>query len=148
VACVVGELKRYLRDTSWRLHVPRTLKEQAMRVCKLADQLQQTLGRSPTITELARRLEVDEEVLEALAVAQSRQELSLDRPVGEEAEDLLLLPVLVATLPNLERQVVVLRFFHDLDQDTIAARIGYSQMQVSRLLRRALARLRADLVDC
>jgi RNA polymerase sigma-B factor len=68
--------------------------------------------------------------------------------VGEEAEDLLLLPVLVATLPNLERQVVVLRFFHDLDQDTIAARIGYSQMQVSRLLRRALARLRADLVDC
>jgi RNA polymerase sigma-B factor len=148
VACVVGELKRYLRDTSWRLHVPRTLKEQAMRVCKLADQLQQTLGRSPTITELARRLEVDEEVLEALAVAQSRQELSLDRPVGEEAEDLLLLPVLVATLPNLERQVVVLRFFHDLDQDTIAARIGYSQMQVSRLLRRALARLRTDLVDC
>jgi len=166
VACVVGELKRYLRDTSWRLHVPRTLKEQAMRVCKLADQLQQTLGRSPTIAELAQRLGVDEEeVLEALAVAQSRQELSLDRPVGddtevclgdlvaspavgEEAEDLLLLPVLVATLPNLERQVVVLRFFHDLDQDTIAARIGYSQMQVSRLLRRALARLRTDLVDC
>jgi len=166
VACVVGELKRYLRDTSWRLHVPRTLKEQAMRVCKLADQLQQTLGRSPTIAELAQRLGVDEEeVLEASAVAQSRQELSLDRPVGddtevclgdlvaspavgEEAEDLLLLPVLVATLPNLERQVVVLRFFHDLDQDTIAARIGYSQMQVSRLLRRALARLRTDLVDC
>src|SRR5215212_2934247 len=61
VACVVGELKRYLRDTSWRLHVPRTLKEQAMRVCKLADQLQQTLGRSPTIAELAQRLGVDEE---------------------------------------------------------------------------------------
>src|SRR5215204_1217886 len=153
VACVVGELKRHLRDTSWRLHVPRPLKEQAMRVGKAADQLQQTLGRSPTIAELAHRLGVaEEEVLEALAVAQSRQELSLDRPigddttrclgdlvaspaVGEEAEDLLLLPVLVATLPNLERQVVVLRFFHDLDQDTIAARIGYSQMQVSRLLR-------------
>jgi RNA polymerase sigma-B factor len=133
---------------------------------RTVDQLQQTLGRSPTIAELAQRLQwAEEEVLEALAVAQSRQELSLDRPVGddtevsmgdrlaapaarEETEDLLLLPVLVAGLPDLERQVVVLRFFHDLDQDAIAARIGYSQMQVSRLLRRALARLRADLVDC
>jgi RNA polymerase sigma factor (sigma-70 family) len=85
VACVVGEVKRYLRDTSWRLHVPRTLKEQAMQVCKTVDQLQQTLGRSPTTAELAERLQVaEEEVLEALAVAQSRQELSLDRPVGDD----------------------------------------------------------------
>jgi RNA polymerase sigma-B factor len=166
VACVVGELKRYLRDTSWRLHVPRTLKERTIYLCRTVDQLQQTLGRSPTIAELAQRLQVaQEEVLEALAVAQSRQELSLDRPVGddtevsvgdrlaapaarEEAEDLLLLPVLVAALPDLERQVVVLRFFHDLDQDAIAARIGYSQMHVSRLLRRALARMRTQLVEC
>jgi RNA polymerase sigma-B factor len=165
VACVVGELKRYLRDTSWRLHVPRPLKEQAMRVRKAADQLQQTLGRSPTITELAERLQVaEEEVLEALEVAQSRQELSLDRPVGddtecclgdlvaapvsrEDAEDLLLLPRLVAALPEPDRTVIVLRFFHDLDQDAIAARMGYSQMHVSRLLRRALARLRAQLLD-
>jgi RNA polymerase sigma-B factor len=165
VACVIGELKRHLRDTSWRLHVPRTLKEQAMRVCKTADQLQQTLGRSPTIAELAHRLGVaEEEVLEALAVAQSRQELSLDRPVGddsetclgdlvaspaarEEAEDLLLVPRLIAALPELDRRVIVLRFFHDLGQDAIAAEIGYSQMQVSRLLRRALASLRAQLLD-
>jgi RNA polymerase sigma-B factor len=166
VACVVGELKRYLRDTSWRLHVPRTLKERTMYLCRTVDQLQQTLGRSPTIAELAQRLQVaEEEVLEALAVAQSRQELSLDRPVGddtkvfvgdrlaapaarEESEDLLLLPVLVAALPDREREVVVLRFFEDLDQDAIAARIGYSQMQVSRLLRRALARMRVELVEC
>jgi RNA polymerase sigma-B factor len=87
VACVVGELKRYLRDTSWRLHVPRTLKEGTMYLCRTVDQLQQTLGRSPTIAELARRLQVaEEEVLEALAVAQSRQELSLDRPVGDDTE--------------------------------------------------------------
>jgi RNA polymerase sigma-B factor len=165
VTCVDGELKRYLRDTSWRLHVPRPLKEQAMRVCKTVDQLQQTLGRSPTTVELAQRLEVAEaDVLEALAVAQSRQELSLDRPVGddaerclgdvvaapgprEEPEDLLALPRLIAALPEPDRTVIVLRFFHDLDQDTIAAKIGYSQMHVSRLLCRALASLRAQLLD-
>jgi RNA polymerase sigma-B factor len=165
VACVVGEIKRSLRDTSWRLHVPRPIKEHAMRVCKTADQLQQTLHHSPTITELAECLQVaEEEVLEALAAAQSRQELSLDRPVGddtdsclgdlvaspaarEETEDLLLLPTLVAELPEPDRTVIVLRFFYDLGQDAIAAKIGYSQMQVSRLLRRALASLRAQLID-
>ena len=106
----------------------------------------------------------EEEVLEALAVAQSRQELSLDRPIGddtarclsdlvaapsppEEPEDLLALPQLIAALPELNRRVIVLRFFHDLGQDAIAADIGYSQMQVSRLLRRALASLRAQLLD-
>jgi RNA polymerase sigma-B factor len=114
---------------------------------------------------LAQRLEVaEEDVLEALAVAQSRQELSLDRPVGddtarclsdlvaapgppEEPEDLLALPQLIAALPELDRRVIVLRFFEDLGQDAIAADIGYSQMQVSRLLRRALASLRAQLLD-
>jgi RNA polymerase sigma-B factor len=165
VACVVGELKRYLRDTSWRLHVPRPLKEQAMRVCKTAELLQQSLGRSPSTAELAQHLEVTEEdVLEALLAAQSRQELSLDRPVDddtecclsdlmaapgprEEPEDLLALPRLIAALPELDRRVIILRFFHDLDQDTIAAEIGYSQMQVSRLLRRALTSLRVQFLD-
>ena len=135
-----------------------------MQVCKTVDQLQQTLGRSPTITELAERLQVaEEEVLEALAVAQSRQELSLDRPVGddtevsvgdlmaapgprEDPEDLLVLTGLIAALPEPDRTVIVLRFFHDLDQDTIAAEIGYSQMHGSRLLRRGLGRLRAQLI--
>jgi len=65
VACVVGELKRYLRDTSWRLHVPRPLKEQALRLCRAADELHQRLGRSPTTTELAEQLGIgEEEVLE------------------------------------------------------------------------------------
>jgi RNA polymerase sigma-B factor len=164
VACVVGDLKRHLRDTSWRLRVPRSLKEQALRVCAVADELHQTSGRSPTTAELAEHLNVSEEmVLEALAVATSRQELSLDQSAGdgtgsrlgdlvaasgprEEPEDLLALPGLVAALPDLEREVIVLRFFHDLDQYAIAARLGYSQMHVSRLLRRALARMRAQLV--
>ena len=65
----------------------------------------------------------------------------------EEPEDLLALPGLVSTLPELEREVIVLRFFQDLDQDTIATRVGFSQMHVSRLQRRALARMRAQLVE-
>jgi RNA polymerase sigma-B factor len=165
VACVVGELKRYLRDTSWRLHVPRTFKEQALRLCRAADELHQRLGRSPTTSELAEQLEVsEEEVLEALAAVSSRWEVSLDQPVGgdadhflgelvaapgarEEPEDLLALPGLVSRLPELEREVIVLRFFQDLDQNEIAARVGFSQMHVSRLQRRALARMHAQLVD-
>jgi RNA polymerase sigma-B factor len=165
VACVVGEVKRYLRDTSWRLQVPRPLKEQALRLAKAADELHQQLGRSPTTQELAEQNELaDEEVLEALAVLSSRWEVSLDQPAGgeadrclgelvaapaarEEPEDLLALPGLVARLPELEREVIVLRFFQDLDQDTIAARVGFSQMHVSRLQRRALARMRAQLIE-
>jgi RNA polymerase sigma-B factor len=165
VACVVGELKRYLRDTSWRLHVPRPRKEQALRLCRASDELQQRLGRWPTTVELAEHLEVDEEeALEALAAVATRREVSLDQPAGdegghclgdlvaapganEEPEDLLALPGLVSGLPELEHQVIVLRFFHELDQDTIAARVGFSQMHVSRLQRRALARMRAQLVE-
>jgi RNA polymerase sigma-B factor len=165
VACVAGELKRHLRDTSWRLHVPRSLKEQALRLCRAADELHQRLGRSPTTTELAEHLGVSEEdVLEGLAAAGSRLEVSLEQPAGdetdlrlgdlvaapaarEEPEDLLALPGLVAGLPELEREVIILRFFHDLDQYQIAARIGCSQMHISRLQRRALARMRAQLVE-
>jgi RNA polymerase sigma-B factor len=105
-----------------------------------------------------------EQVLEGLDAAMSRSEVSLDQPVGEddedglgdllaapepgeEPEDLLLLAGLIAELPGLERTVVVVRFVQDLDQSAIAARIGYSQMHVSRLLRRALARMRAQLLE-
>jgi RNA polymerase sigma-B factor len=165
VACVVGELKRHLRDTSWRLHVPRSRKEQALRLCRAADELHQRWGRSPTTLELAEHLELgEEEVLEGLAAAGSRLEVSLDQPAGdegdlrlgdlvpalgarEEPEDLLALPGLVSTLPALEREVIMLRFFQELDQDAIAARVGFSQMHVSRLQRRALARMRAQLVE-
>jgi RNA polymerase sigma-B factor len=166
IASVVGELKRYLRDTSWRLHVPRQRKEQVLRLYRVTDELHQTLGRSPTTSELADQLRLTEaEVLETLEAAETRIGFSLDRRVGnddgdlligdllaapepyEEPEDLLALADLIAELPELERQVIVLRFFHDLDQSAIAARIGYSQMHVSRLLRRALARMRVQLVE-
>jgi RNA polymerase sigma-B factor len=165
VACVVGELKRHLRDTSWRLRVPRPLKEQALRLCGAAEELHQRLGRSPTTLEMAEELGLrEEEVWEALAAVTSRQEVSLDQPAGaevglplgelvaapearEEPEDLLALPGLVSALPELEREVIVLRFFQDLDQDEIAARVGFSQMHVSRLQRRALARMHVQLVE-
>jgi RNA polymerase sigma-B factor len=165
VACVVGELKRYLRDSSWRVHVPRPLKERALQLCRAADGLHQRLGRAPTTTELAEQLEMaEEEVLEGLAAISSRVEVSLDQPVGgdgdgclgdlmltpgarEEPEDLLALPGLLATLPELEREVILLRFYQDLDQYEIAARVGCSQMHISRLQRRALARMRALLVE-
>jgi RNA polymerase sigma-B factor len=164
VACVVGEIKRYLRDTSWRVHVSRPAKERSLRVLKALDELPHTLGRSPTVAELAGHLGfTEEDALEAIEIAHTRQEVSLDQQVGEdgdtslgdrlpaappreEPEDLLLLPDLVDGLPEPERQIVILRFFHDLDQDEIAARVGCSQMHVSRLLRRALQRLRAQLV--
>jgi RNA polymerase sigma-B factor len=164
VACVVGELKRYLRDTSWRVHVSRPVKERSLRMCKALDELPHALGRSPTMPELAAHLGIsEEEALEAIEVVHSRSEVSLDQRVGEEGdsslgdrlsaappreelEDLLLLPGLVDSLPEPEREIVVLRFFHDLDQYDIAARVGCSQMHVSRLLRRALGRLRTQLL--
>ena len=134
-------------------------------MCRAADELHQRLGRSPTTTELAEHVELaEEEVLEGLAAAGSRLEVSLDQPVGEdgdaslgdlmaaagsreEPENLLALPGLVADLPALEREVIMLRFFQDLDQYEIAARVGCSQMHISRLQRRALARMRAQLVE-
>jgi RNA polymerase sigma-B factor len=164
VACVVGEIKRCLRDTSWRVHVSRPAKERSLRVLKALDELPHTLGRSPTVPELAGHLGLTEDdAVEAIEVAHTRQEVSLDQRVGEdgdtslgdrlpaappreEPEDLLLLPGLVDSLPELERQIVVLRFFHDLDQYEIAGRVGCSQMHVSRLLRRALDRLRTQLL--
>ena len=164
VACVVGEIKRYLRDTSWRVHVSRPVKERSLRLCKALDELPHVLGRSPTVPELAAHLGISEdEALEAIEVAHTRSEVSLDQQIGEEGdtslgdrlpaappreelEDLLLLPGLVDSLPEPEREIVVLRFFHDLDQYDIAARVGCSQMHVSRLLRRALGRLRTQLL--
>jgi RNA polymerase sigma-B factor len=160
VACVVGEIKRYLRDTSWRVHVSRPVKERSLRLCKALDELPHALGRSPTVAELAEHLGISEEAIE---VAHTRSEVSLDQQVGddgdtslgdrlpaaaprEELEDLLLLPELLDGLPDQEREIVVLRFFHDLDQYDIAARVGCSQMHVSRLLRRALGRLRTQLL--
>jgi len=165
VATVVGELKRHLRDSSWRLRVPRGTKDLALRLCRAVDELPQQLGHSPTLAELAEYLGAStEEVLEAIEVAQTRSAPSLDQPAGEdgeavlgdfvvdkrhreEPEDLLVLPELLGRLPERERRIVLMRYVEELTQDEIAARMRMSQMHVSRLLRRALERLRCQLVD-
>jgi RNA polymerase sigma-B factor len=164
VATVVGELKRHLRDASWRLRVPRGTKDLALRLCRAIDDLPQQLGHSPTVKELAAHLSATEdEVLEAIEVAQTRTAPSLDQPAGEdgeavlgdfvvdrrhteELEDLLVLPQLLARLPERERKIILLRYVEELTQDEIAARMHMSQMHVSRLLRRAIERMRGQLV--
>jgi RNA polymerase sigma-B factor len=165
VATVVGELKRHLRDASWRLRVPRGTKDLALRLCRAIDELPQQLGHSPTVQELAEYLGVGEEqVVEAIEVAQTRSAPSLDQPAGEagdavlgdfvvdkrhheELEDLLVLPELLHRLPERERRIILLRYVEELTQDEIAARMHMSQMHVSRLLRRAIERLRRQLVE-
>jgi RNA polymerase sigma-B factor len=165
IACITGELRRCLRDTSWRIHVSRTLKELALRVIKARDTLTAELNRSPTLAEVADHLGVRvEQVAEALGAIDTRRQLSLDQPVhgdgavslgsllpapaGDiELEDRLSLPDLLDRLGDQERQAVVLRFLQDLKQRQIGSELGYSQMHVSRLLRRALSQMRQQLVS-
>jgi RNA polymerase sigma-B factor len=166
VACVLGEIKRMLRDTTWRLHVARSTKDLALQVLPEIDRLRATLRRSPTLAELATHLGTTEErIAEALEAANSRWVLSLDCPwtdrddssprladilvtdtADDELVDMLLLPELIARLPDIERRTVLLYFFHELRQRDIGKLLGCSQMQVSRLLTRAIERLRAMLL--
>jgi RNA polymerase sigma-B factor len=163
IAFINGELRRCLRDTSWRLHVTRTLKELALRVVKARDQLTSRLGRSPTLDELGQELGVEaEQVAEALEAIETRRQLSLDQPIDPdgasfgtllaapatevELEDRLALPALLDRLGELERRAVVLRFYGGLKQSQIGAELGYSQMHVSRILRRALRQMHHQLM--
>jgi RNA polymerase sigma-B factor len=163
IACINGELRRCLRDTSWRVHVTRTLKELALQVVKARDHLTIALDRSPTLAEVGAYLHVtQEQVAEALEAIDTRRQLSLDQPIDEsgtisfgtllpapaadvEVEDRMILPELLQGLGELERQVIVLRFFKDLQQRQIGAELGYSQMHISRVLRRALRQMRQQL---
>ncbi|MEX2439462.1 MAG: SigB/SigF/SigG family RNA polymerase sigma factor [Actinomycetota bacterium] len=159
---IVGELKRHFRDTGWSVRVPRRLQELSLRVTTVVHELSQELGRSPTVTEVAARAEVSEDdVLEAMDAAEAYSTSSLDAPVpgGEDdgpridpgAEDdaygLIEAWATVAdelrAIPARERRILYLRFMKDKSQSEIAAEIGISQMHVSRLLTKTLARLRA-----
>jgi len=168
VPTILGELKRYFRDSSWALHVERGAQERARQITAAQHSVSARTGRVPTVSELAQYLELsDEEVLDGLQTAEAYDAVSLDAPpssdaddgasrletIGEEDEHLELVDV-VATifaaarhLPERERQVLYLRFGEDLPQTEIARRIGVSQMQVSRLLRRSLSRLRELTAD-
>ncbi|HEX3318118.1 MAG TPA: SigB/SigF/SigG family RNA polymerase sigma factor [Solirubrobacteraceae bacterium] len=163
VPTILGELKRYFRDTGWAVHVPRGLQERAMKADQTAAKLTTRLGRAPSIAEVAEGMRLTiEEVLEAMGAAQAYDAVSLEagrdteRPeegtigetLGEEDERLELVEYgqtiagTLKALPDRDRLVLRLRFVDDLTQSEIAARIGVSQMQVSRLIRRALDRLR------
>jgi RNA polymerase sigma-B factor len=160
---IVGELKRHFRDKGWAVRAPRRMQELYLRLGKIVSTLSQELGRSPTIQELAAEAEVsDEEVLEALEAGQAYRFASLDAPSPNDeggdtmaahlgsvdpgmvdAEHRAALSPLISKLPEREQMILHLRFFEGLTQSEIAARLGISQMHVSRLLARSLAQLRA-----
>ena len=166
VPTIMGEVRRHFRDNSWSVKVPRRLKELHLRLGAATAELSQRLGRAPTPSELARELEMDRaEVIEGLVAGSSYNTLSIDsgNPTGDDEERSIVetlgdvdtgmerienreaLRPLLNALPERERAVLVLRFFESMTQTQIAERVGISQMHVSRLLAKSLARLRDQM---
>jgi RNA polymerase sigma-B factor len=149
VPTILGELRRHFRDHTWAVRVPRDRQELYLRIERVRVELGSTLGRPPTVAELAKHLGAGEErVLQALELGRvcRAEPLETAAPVVddgfERAEDRAMLDELLRVLTPHEAQVVRLRFHEDLTQDAIAARLGINQMKVSRTLHRSLARLR------
>jgi RNA polymerase sigma-B factor len=163
VPTILGELKRYFRDVGWFVHVPRGAQELALTVQEAERQLSATSGRSPTAQELAEYLELPvEQVLEGLCASQAHHAASLDVPTDdgredgatladtfgaeddrfERVEDALTIASSLRGVSKLERRVLSMYFLEELTQAQIGRRIDVSQMQVSRILRRATDRLR------
>jgi RNA polymerase sigma-B factor len=162
VPTILGELKRYFRDLGWSVHVPRGAQEMALKVEQARQQIAKRSGRSPSVSELSEYLEWSvEDVIEALEAGSAHHSVSLDAPtdngegeVGtlvqsighdddgyETVEARATIAAAAKLLTARERKVLHLRFVDDLTQTQIAEQIGVSQMQVSRILRRALAEL-------
>jgi RNA polymerase sigma-B factor len=160
---MVGELKRYFRDSGWAVHVPRGVKERAVELARVSEQLSARLGRSPSLTELAQALgATEEQTLETIEAYHARHAAPLDgssddddaaglRPAHllgaederlEQAEYLTVIAAGVENLSDTDKLILYLRFSRDLTQSEIATRIGTSQMQVSRLLRAAIDKIR------
>jgi RNA polymerase sigma-B factor len=159
---IVGELKRHFRDKSWALHVPRELQERALAVGRVTEELSKGLGRSPKPREVAQALGCRvEQVLEAQEASAGCETASLDAPAVRDDDAAVALVDMMGAedpayelvedraaiasgwqaLSEVECQVLELRFMSDITQREIGERMGYSQMHVSRLLRRALSRL-------
>jgi RNA polymerase sigma-B factor len=167
IPTIIGELKRHFRDRTWDIRVPRRLQELRLSISEANSSLLQTLGRSPTVADIAARLQVtEEEVLEGLEGARAYNAVSLSTPIGDgeratELGDLLggadpdfelaelrtTLGPALATLDQREQKILSLRFYGNLTQSQIADQIGVSQMHVSRLLTRALTKLRGQLSE-
>jgi RNA polymerase sigma-B factor len=161
VPTILGELKRHFRDHGWWVRVPRDLQELAIRVERVADELGPALRRAPTPDEVAQHLGVSvEAVLEARVAASAYRAVPLDGPADAPGDvppfdtvgcedpgyelvvDALTVEYLMSALSSREREILRLRFIEDLTQSEIGGRMGISQMQVSRLIRNAVARLR------
>src|SRR3954470_8510673 len=159
---VLGEIKRHFRDRTWAMRVPRGLQELQLEVAKKRDQLTSELGRSPTVQELAQAVDAPfEEVLATIQSAGARRTRSLDEPTGEDvtladslggrdvelerAEMRVLLDDAMEVLSDRDREVLRLRFEMDLTQTEISEQIGVSQMQISRIIRQSIAKLRLDI---
>ncbi|GAB7039757.1 hypothetical protein JCM9533A_36070 [Catenuloplanes niger JCM 9533] len=165
IPTIAGEIKRHFRDRCWDVRVPRRLQEMRAATSEATTTLTQALGRSPTVAELARHLDRgEEEILEGLEAARAYSAVSLSAPAGEgetplsdllgaDDEDLETAELRVALGPALaaldprEQRILTLRFYGNLTQSQIAERVGISQMHVSRILARALAKLRGRLAD-
>ncbi|MFE9479042.1 SigB/SigF/SigG family RNA polymerase sigma factor [Streptomyces spororaveus] len=164
---IMGEIKRYFRDTTWAVRVPRRLQELRISLAKANDALEQELGHTPDAEQLAERLDITpEEVCEGLLATNGFASLSLDLPVTDEGdapgtlarslgvedarfemvEYLESLKPLLAALPERDRTILSLRYGEELTQAEVGERLGISQMHVSRLLTRILARLREGLL--
>jgi RNA polymerase sigma-B factor len=160
IPTVLGEVRRYLRDHSWSVHVARGAQERSMEVRKAIDELEGGSGHPPTVQELAQYLEIEQsEVLEALEVVQARRATSLDAPPDddpagasrlerlggpdanyERVERWLSAGPAIESLSERERSILAMGFIGEMTQVEIGAQLGVSQMQVSRLMRRALER--------
>ncbi|GAB2597778.1 RNA polymerase sigma factor SigF [Streptomyces capparidis] len=163
---IVGEIKRFFRDTSWSVRVPRRLQELRLDLAKAGDELAQELDRAPTVKELAERLSLSpEEVVEGMAASNAYTASSLDaQPEDDDSEGALAhrigyedhdlegveyreaLKPLIAGLPARDRKILSLRFVGNMTQSEIGEELGISQMHVSRLLSRTLTRLRTGLL--
>ncbi|HTJ66983.1 MAG TPA: SigB/SigF/SigG family RNA polymerase sigma factor [Actinospica sp.] len=160
---IIGEIKRYFRDATWGVHVPRRMQELSGALRKATDALTHELGREPTIAELAEHLGADpEEIVEAIDAAGAYTTASLDVPVNAEEQgaslldfmgehderfeaviDRQVLTGLLAELGERDKRILLMRFFRGMTQAEIGEELGVSQMQISRLLNQILGRLRA-----
>ncbi len=164
VPTILGEMRRYFRDSGWAIHVPRGAQERALKVRDARERMANERGHAPTVSELALYLELDcEDVLDALQAIQAYETVSLDAPrpgaaegaaaygdsIGSDDERYELveldatLAAVLGQIPERERLILKMRYVEDLTQTEIAERVGISQMQVSRLLRRSLDQLRS-----
>ena len=163
IPTVLGELKRHFRDRTWSVRVPRRLQELRLAISAANSNLSHSLGRSPTVADIAGHLGISEdEVIEGLEGARAYNSTSLSTPVTEGGTELgqtlgdhdagyelaelrIALGPAMAALSERERKIVSLRFYGNLTQTQIAEQFGISQMHVSRLLAKALITLRHQL---